>query len=951
MVHRPADSRLLTNLLSHEKDYSKHLVHLFDHSQTSLASFSAYASASPPQISQVIIEVAGVLSGADDALRKYVASLEWWQEQLKMLKDLEDEVGNVMRDREILVTRLIKASKSQKPSRDSLIALGGSGSSSSLSFSPSKPETSLPSLGPKLSAAQQELKACEAHLAEKERELEALRVSAIRQGLAARFRAMVECGWTWGEMGKEGLRSLDAMDANGHAPSQSASQINVMLSPPPTESTHPDTSASRPFSLRSPSPTSVQAQTSPRPYTLSIPPAHAISDVAVPRGWANATPAPWRISEVDEAEDGSSAEEEEDARPLEVHENARFAKGKSRAPSVSEPGHAPSSTRGHPDGADEARHVHFPPPSVESDTPSSQKGRKRTGSVSLFGRSIAALFHKDKDRDKVRNGSPVRPSPGGRWHTRTDRHLAQAKRGDDSSDDEYAASSSQYPTWSPAYTQSRSEAAVVPSTSDPGVNRGRLKRRTKRSSTQAKSGDESTRGWASDGASAKSAGTRGKGIPKGVALTDTGAKTRTQSGPPRMNGDARPDGFETPNAKGTSVQSEKGHATPEAKPTLSRNTSLSNQSVASAATAPARSDTPHPSSARQTALAHRRTPSLDLHDYPANASTSTSPAAHTNAHKRAITVPPPSRNPSGLTRTNDVPSLMSIVEGVARQNRAARAIQDPNRMLVVPRAPPPVSVRLEFGKTQHSERPPAPVQERRGSPLKSLAASGSASAPSVPVSLPTESATSPKPPAKMPLRSALRHSRTPSPNPPPQTAPSLSAALDTTVPAKNADTSKAVVTPVSTAQDAKQDDDTASIASYHTGHEVFDEEDSQPSPPPPPPHDVPPKTAGGSELSHSSSTTTTATAPVRRKSVRMSLPPTFSTTPPALDDEEEAQKGRHQPWSSSRPARVDPSLTVGWASRIEHNGVRDVWQDSSDEDEDYSTAKRLLWRVERKSAF
>lgn len=102
MVHRPADSRLLTNLLSHEKDYSKHLVHLFDHSQTSLASFSAYASASPPQISQVIIEVAGVLSGADDALRKYVASLEWWQEQLKMLKDLEDEVGNVMRDREIL---------------------------------------------------------------------------------------------------------------------------------------------------------------------------------------------------------------------------------------------------------------------------------------------------------------------------------------------------------------------------------------------------------------------------------------------------------------------------------------------------------------------------------------------------------------------------------------------------------------------------------------------------------------------------------------------------------------------------------------------------------------------------------------------------------------------------------------------------------------------------------
>ena len=102
MVHRPADSRLLTNLLNHEKDYSKHLSILLDYSHASLASFSAYASASSPPTSQVIIAVAGALTGADDALRSYAAAVQRWQDQLKALKTMEDDVGNIIRDREIL---------------------------------------------------------------------------------------------------------------------------------------------------------------------------------------------------------------------------------------------------------------------------------------------------------------------------------------------------------------------------------------------------------------------------------------------------------------------------------------------------------------------------------------------------------------------------------------------------------------------------------------------------------------------------------------------------------------------------------------------------------------------------------------------------------------------------------------------------------------------------------
>ena len=110
------------------------------------------------------------------------------------------------------VTRLIKASKQQKPTRDSILNSSPSGSSLSIP----KPEVQV---GQKMSAAQAELQACEAHLAAREQELNAFRTNTIRSGLHARCKAMVECGWAWGEMGKEGLRALEGGDmasANGN---------------------------------------------------------------------------------------------------------------------------------------------------------------------------------------------------------------------------------------------------------------------------------------------------------------------------------------------------------------------------------------------------------------------------------------------------------------------------------------------------------------------------------------------------------------------------------------------------------------------------------------------------------------------------------------------------------------------------------------------------------------
>ncbi|KIK95392.1 hypothetical protein PAXRUDRAFT_25520 [Paxillus rubicundulus Ve08.2h10] len=280
MVHRAPDSRLLNNLIAHEKEYTKHLAALFPISHAALASLSAYAAASPstnPSHSssplgtpgssaaaspaQKLAAIVDILAGADNALQKYSQAVETWREQLLSLKVLEDDLNAVLRDREILfvvlvlvlplpianpvdsycnsVTRLIKVSKSPKASRDvrsSLLVNTTASGSASFSSLPSTNSVTAGSTNTKLAQAQAELQACEAHLAAKEQALEARRISIARDGLGARCRALIDCGWVWGEMGKEGLRTLQVptrVPSNGRAPKF----YPRTLSPSPSRST------------------------------------------------------------------------------------------------------------------------------------------------------------------------------------------------------------------------------------------------------------------------------------------------------------------------------------------------------------------------------------------------------------------------------------------------------------------------------------------------------------------------------------------------------------------------------------------------------------------------------------------------------------------------------------------------------------------------------------------
>lgn len=356
---------------------------------------------------------------------------------------------------------------------------------------------------------------------------------------------------------------------------------------------------------------------------------------------------------------------------------------------------------------------------------------------------------------------------------------------------------------------------------------------------------------------------------------------------------------------------------------LSRNNSLTT-SITSITSAPVVSN-----HSRTPAPPHRRRSTSGVH----------TPTKITS-HRRTASATPASVNP-----IQPQPNLMSIVEEAVSANRERRISMNPNNALELIKAPPSVSevLKHETEVMQANIRPPPMPRTSPPKPAKPKSLPRTPENPTIkqalparhdvdlgsptvmnalntkPISPPTE-----KPlPVKAPLKSALRNpSRTPSPNSstlrPPVASPPPSHRVS-----KISET---------------LEDDSASVSSYETVHENPDSRPSSPAAPPVPPRDLVVNAGVDSDLSHGTSSTAIGSidnGTSRRKSVRMSLPPTYSTTPPARYDWEVDKS----PWSPPHDSiRVDAT----WTSRGGNPHERDLWEDSSDEDEEYSAARRLL---------
>jgi hypothetical protein len=299
---------------------------------------------------------------------------------------------------------------------------------------------------------------------------------------------------------------------------------------------------------------------------------------------------------------------------------------------------------------------------------------------------------------------------------------------------------------------------------------------------------------------------------------------------------------------------------------------------------------------------------------------------------------------------------MSIVDGLSRQNKEGWQPGNPLS------APPPEPTPSRKRASLDTARPPP--AGKAGVQRSASVRSGTSTATRDGMHSPNRDA--------RPLKSALRHSRTPSPMPPaaPPAAPPLDA------PAVSA----ALVVEAGKVKRVTPDDDGASVESFETGHEDFDdttpparEAAAIPSPPmlsspprvsspstlTPPPRVSSPRTLGaptngsrgpGSDVSSGGSAATATAGPARRKSVRMSLTPQFAPTPPALEDPHtpnwERRGSDRELGAQARPPRAEEK------ARWESAGERDMWADSSADEEDegvdeYKAAKSLLAKAGR----
>ncbi|KAK0200143.1 hypothetical protein DFS33DRAFT_1456473 [Desarmillaria ectypa] len=947
-----------------EKDHSKHLQSLLDSSNVALTSLAAYASACPPPASQVILSVAGSLASAGEAFRAYAVSIEQWRDYLTGLKDLEDEVAHIMRDREILVTRLIKASKSVTKSssnRDSFLLSSNTKSSSTLSLKSDE------SSNKKLQNAQAELQACEAHLAMKEKELDVRRFGAVRDGLIVRSKALTDCGWRWIEVGKhvdsvlnEGAARSSpndkplppssptpagehpSSDVSSIAPSQSASQINVIVTPDPAQHIYSN--------LEMPSVSSTP--TDPEiPLQLQIPPAHAIAETGLPR--ASSPPPlqkhvlPRRITEEDlgfrtgslgnPEETNSSDEDEGD---VQVVENARFTASSSKI-SI---------------GSGKKRKAQT--------IPISPTGSSGGGGSGFFG-SIKGLFSRhghrkawsDRDAEDEGDETPTRGRRGPKaWDTRTTKNIKKLDAHESYSRTPIPplpamSSAPSTPTPRPRVASDMAGSRRLKKGRGAARNQGdlseaELKKRRRSTSLdrgivdlaigraeewidgQRETDPEVDKGWASDTATA----------PRKTDATVKRKKSNRKSMP---NGTVK----RPAEISADTIHTGTGSAAMlSASPSnLSRNSSLISASSAPARLRAASSSmaVPPVPKAPDSAIGHSSSVKVHKKRASLDDGSGTGTVRKTSTTKTERRASSPVHVAGGGMGEGSV-SLMSIVEDVSRANREGWASDKRQSVggtvkpaaLMDIKAPTSLTLKeLRQMDAEASAHASVPRGRKEGAiliptaPKSIFDQSGFDPNKMVLASAPVVVAPKPRP-ALSPLRSALKSpSRTPSPMPGP--GPSSSTGRHPSQP-------PAVASPPTANGkiNGGYDDDAASISSYETGHEVF-EDDAAPPPPPPVKDAVsyPNHIHVGSDLSATSTASTeTPGVPRRRKSVRVALQPTFSTTPPAIDYDDEAL------WVRAN--------REGWKSNVDEE--RDMWVDSSDEDAEYQRAKTLLNRAARR---
>ncbi|GAA6023718.1 hypothetical protein JCM11491_002679 [Sporobolomyces phaffii] len=190
------DGRLLNNLINREKEATHAFKQYSLNSGSAAAALSTWStadSANTTDIMDASTQITHLLASLTDTQRSYLNALTLYRSSLKEVHGREVALKTVVRDREILVNRVIKLGN-KKPK-----------------------DEQLHSHQIKLEDAQRELAACETFLQEEEAALGELKRRSFREALAYRMKSMGELGRVMEDVALEALDILTQLDGPENA--------------------------------------------------------------------------------------------------------------------------------------------------------------------------------------------------------------------------------------------------------------------------------------------------------------------------------------------------------------------------------------------------------------------------------------------------------------------------------------------------------------------------------------------------------------------------------------------------------------------------------------------------------------------------------------------------------------------------------------------------------------
>lgn len=211
------DSRALQSLIKAEKAYMDDLLNATSSAFSAASSLHAWGLSETPDLAQATGHVSRLLEGVVHAQKTYAYALDQYRQSLKDMLDREHSIRSIVRDRDILMNRVIKCSQ-RKPSRWEMM----------------KGEDEFQA---RIVDAQRELQACEQTLANEVASLVGVKRRTFKEALMMRAKTLGDMGAQMTDCARHILVYLDQFDADIPVAPVPLSSMDL-AAPPPASSTY-----------------------------------------------------------------------------------------------------------------------------------------------------------------------------------------------------------------------------------------------------------------------------------------------------------------------------------------------------------------------------------------------------------------------------------------------------------------------------------------------------------------------------------------------------------------------------------------------------------------------------------------------------------------------------------------------------------------------------------------